>query len=130
MRTRGRAIIFGTPSLYKGRSEERRVGKECRSRWSRDQAEDGIRDGTVTGVQTCALPILPGQPLADEVADALGDLIEEHQPGERRQAEPQRRQMLPDEIATEDAHARSRHYIRNSKSLQGKIGRASCRERV
>src|SRR5690625_377942 len=28
------------------------------------QAEDGIRDGHVTGVQTCALPILPGaQPL-------------------------------------------------------------------
>src|SRR6267143_3972966 len=25
------------------------------------QAEDGIRDGTVTGVQTCALPILAGQ---------------------------------------------------------------------
>src|SRR6516164_1874232 len=25
------------------------------------QAEDGIRDGTVTGVQTCALPILKGQ---------------------------------------------------------------------
>src|SRR5690625_7420550 len=24
------------------------------------QAEDGIRDGHVTGVQTCALPILPG----------------------------------------------------------------------
>src|SRR6266487_5213230 len=24
------------------------------------QAEDGIRDGRVTGVQTCALPILPG----------------------------------------------------------------------
>src|SRR5689334_23650034 len=26
------------------------------------QAEDGIRDGTVTGVQTCALPILPVGP--------------------------------------------------------------------
>src|SRR6267154_235579 len=94
------------------RSEERRVGKECRSRWSPDhekkkgaallyakrvlenkrganhdqqvgieivellsiaevmlgeakresvvfffQAEDGIRGGRVTGVQTCALPI-------------------------------------------------------------------------
>src|SRR5450755_3624443 len=82
------------------RSEERRVGKECRSRWSPYhqkkkepqerglvvelqilggnkrrqtseqfgrmklialffffQAEDGIRDGRVTGVQTCALPI-------------------------------------------------------------------------
>src|SRR5256886_16434200 len=29
------------------------------------QAEDGIRDLTVTGVQTCALPILPG--LADQI---------------------------------------------------------------
>src|SRR5207253_7456411 len=25
------------------------------------QAEDGIRDGHVTGVQTCALPIFPGR---------------------------------------------------------------------
>src|SRR5687768_8100047 len=39
------------------RSEERRVGKECRARWSAWQAEDGIRDVAVTGVQTCALPI-------------------------------------------------------------------------
>src|SRR5207245_7266452 len=29
------------------------------------QAEDGIRDATVTGVQTCALPIYLGEPLAD-----------------------------------------------------------------
>src|SRR5207253_10394496 len=28
------------------------------------QAEDGIRDGHVTGVQTCALPILKGQTVA------------------------------------------------------------------
>src|SRR5690348_7313473 len=40
-----------------GRSEERRVGKEGRWRWAAEQAEDGIRDGRVTGVQTCALPI-------------------------------------------------------------------------
>src|SRR5437016_1967865 len=39
------------------RSEERRVGKECRSRGWPYQAEDGIRDWSVTGVQTCALPI-------------------------------------------------------------------------
>src|SRR5699024_7786563 len=63
------------------RSEERRVGKECRAWWQREcekyereecgvdggggilvlvfflQAEDGIRDRNVTGVQTCALPI-------------------------------------------------------------------------
>src|SRR5690625_1319534 len=41
------------------RSEERRVGTEERERRvSATQAEDGIRDGHVTGVQTCALPIL------------------------------------------------------------------------
>src|SRR5687768_7031362 len=39
------------------RSEERRVGKECRSGVWPYQAEDGIRDVAVTGVQTCALPI-------------------------------------------------------------------------
>src|SRR5439155_1300825 len=39
------------------RSEERRVGKECMSGGASYQAEDGIRDGHVTGVQTCALPI-------------------------------------------------------------------------
>src|SRR5207244_3777483 len=38
------------------RSEERRVGKEART--GRLRAEDGIRDDLVTGVQTCALPIL------------------------------------------------------------------------
>src|SRR5699024_713746 len=39
------------------RSEERRVGKEGRARSGESQAEDGIRDRNVTGVQTCALPI-------------------------------------------------------------------------
>src|SRR6185503_14521407 len=45
------------------------------------QAEDGIRDVAVTGVQTCALPIWPGQPddgaargaaARDEVEGAVG----------------------------------------------------------
>src|SRR5690606_33737741 len=41
------------------RSEERRVGKEWGSGGAtcHFQAEDGIRDFHVTGVQTCALPI-------------------------------------------------------------------------
>src|SRR5437870_10271280 len=30
------------------------------------QAEDGIRDGHVTGVQTCALPIWPKRPINDQ----------------------------------------------------------------
>src|SRR5205807_4203854 len=39
------------------------------------QAEDGIRDYKVTGVQTCALPIYPGlaRTKLDEVAIAAGD---------------------------------------------------------
>src|SRR5690348_17741999 len=41
------------------------------------QAEDGIRDGRVTGVQTCALPIYEAflvlLELGDERSDFLGD---------------------------------------------------------
>src|SRR6266568_8434327 len=46
------------------------------------QAEDGIRDGTVTGVQTCALPIYPGH----------GGIIKPPRPG---QAELQQLQLVP-----------------------------------
>src|SRR5438046_857899 len=42
---------------HRARSEERRVGTEGSERRMRYQAEDGIRDWSVTGVQTCALPI-------------------------------------------------------------------------
>src|SRR5690349_3696411 len=75
-------LPWAHPSPRSGRSEERRVGKEGASRREHDaqrqtreqartvarpyffvhtsflfQAEDGIRDLYVTGVQTCALPI-------------------------------------------------------------------------
>src|SRR5690606_20350929 len=55
-------IQFALQSGYEGyvpktRSEERRVGKEGRTQRKKYQAEDGIRDFHVTGVQTCALPI-------------------------------------------------------------------------
>src|SRR5207253_4267050 len=36
------------------------------------QAEDGIRDGHVTGVQTCALPISPPTPRADPLPRDAG----------------------------------------------------------
>src|SRR2546430_4111468 len=52
------------------------------------QAEDGIRDLTVTGVQTCALPIYPAQELHDvapvgalvlaQHTERQGDRSEEH----------------------------------------------------
>src|SRR5256886_3577085 len=38
------------------------------------QAEDGIRDLTVTGVQTCALPIAPAQLSADRQFSTLPSL--------------------------------------------------------
>src|SRR5689334_23830679 len=39
------------------------------------QAEDGIRDGTVTGVQTCALPIWSGSGRRSPVVDELYRLV-------------------------------------------------------
>src|SRR2546422_858928 len=61
----------------------------------------------------------PRQALADEVAELLGHLPEQHQEGERREREPERREVLAQQVAAEDAHGQSRHYIRSSSSLQG-----------
>src|SRR5690348_16974457 len=86
------------------------------------QAEDGIRDGRVTGVQTCALPIFKASkcllkrvPLPEHDRPAQPDL--EHAQGER----PEHRRLLigpsaPDLVVI--------------PADGGKIGRASCRERV
>src|SRR5688572_32878406 len=64
------------------------------------QAEDGIRDLTVTGVQTCALPILRRSP-----ENGAGNHIK-----------------LAAMTSTRDRGA--------FESTSCKIGRASCRERV
>ena len=66
------------------------------------QAEDGIRDWSVTGVQTCALPISGGSARSDDRARLDGDR-------ERRRAHDGGGRGI-------DACA--------------EIGRASCRERV
>src|SRR5207245_8621284 len=42
------------------------------------QAEDGIRDATVTGVQTCALPIFQG---LSHVRTLLADALDQLHPG-------------------------------------------------
>src|SRR5207245_8335191 len=86
------------------------------------QAEDGIRDATVTGVQTCALPILSlNHPCRSHVSIC--------QPGKRRDA------RLADSIGDEDFAALG--VVRDgvgvaesARVLAGReIGRASCRER-
>src|SRR5437016_1103930 len=112
------------------RSEERRVGKECRSRWSPYQAEDGIRDWSVTGVQTCALPIsqLVRARLERGVRAELerrdgrrgAERVRVEGPGVGHTLAP-----VPVGIAAEGEHA---HEL--ALAAEREIGRASCRERV
>src|SRR5437870_13149537 len=95
------------------------------------QAEDGIRDGHVTGVQTCALPICHGQARTVE------------RDGEAEVAERCRAVLAqPDvaglEVAVNDAapvrvlqraadFASDTHRFVRREAVE--IGRASCRER-
>src|SRR5256885_11915025 len=85
------------------------------------QAEDGIRDYKVTGVQTCALPIWPAG-LASAVYGASEGLevllLETYSPGGQA-----------------GSSSRIENYLGfptgiSGNELAGQIGRASCRERV
>src|SRR2546430_2948526 len=81
------------------------------------QAEDGIRDLTVTGVQTCALPILfdfTGDVYGASVTVAWARRLRDTQTFPSRQA-------LVDQIERDAIAARA---------VLKEIGRASCRERV
>src|SRR5256885_13232594 len=83
------------------------------------QAEDGIRDYKVTGVQTCALPISPYIGMIASSATAWGD----SRPQAFDKAHP----------ATGDCngcHTTSPTFATNQSGSAAKIGRASCRERV
>src|SRR5207245_4419934 len=92
------------------------------------QAEDGIRDATVTGVQTCALPISLSFPCRARYIVPLQGKERAGLPGKSERDAPQshprcgkrtncaKRQTRPD----------SPTDVRTTKQ----IGRASCRERV
>src|SRR2546430_4831397 len=83
------------------------------------QAEDGIRDLTVTGVQTCALPIWPVR------LRTAGWPAARVRPGLR----PAAGRLRPVRPAT--AGWRLRPGLRPAAGwLRPEIGRASCRERV
>src|SRR5207247_6188032 len=80
------------------------------------QAEDGIRDPLVTGVQTCALPIL-----------GLGDAgPHEHRPLRLRDRPADARQTVAQRVAPRLVD------LVDDLRIVGRleIGRASCRERV
>src|SRR5437762_11423780 len=92
------------------------------------QAEDGIRDTSVTGVQTCALPISPIRGTVHDVAARPGPA---HGRGGTRLVPPpvrrgRRAEALPD-------RGRSRRRLqrggrRPGGGRGGEIGRASCRK--
>src|SRR5205085_6258823 len=91
------------------------------------QAEDGIRDLTVTGVQTCALPIFrrgqgtpaPPRPARRRSRDARPEV------GAAADCNSGTGSPTPD-VAHRSARACG--AVRETRRL-GEIGRASCRER-
>src|SRR5947207_916092 len=113
----------------RSRSEERRVGKEGRSRVGRYQAEDGIRDHCVTGVQTCALPILvvalDGEVLLDELVCACRRLEDVLRPAQSEGYECAVRVYVGERAGRAEAFGE----VARHREQAIEIGRASCRER-
>src|SRR5207245_3511987 len=88
------------------------------------QAEDGIRDATVTGVQTCALPILAWAPDGRRFAFCSA-----------RAGSPQIYVMSLDgggltRVSSTGSYNTSPAWSPKGDRLAWEIGRASCRERV
>src|SRR5690606_40783282 len=86
------------------------------------QAADGIRDFHVTGVQTCALPIL--FPVAAEPQPHWFDLADGHLP------RPDGHQVALDAAAAEDAGVGvgDALTVKTPRSEERRVGR-ECRER-
>src|SRR5256885_12033572 len=84
------------------------------------QAEDGIRDYKVTGVQTCALPILCRRRRTEGTADlrAMDGRRRRNVPGHSARRGPGRRPLV------------ARREADRLHDVRPEIGRASCRERV
>src|SRR5689334_11307093 len=88
------------------------------------QAEDGIRDGTVTGVQTCALPIFPPERGTDYATRVSLSLPRDSWVvAEVTGSDNMFPVLTPTEFPPLDASV-------IIKALSVEIGRASCRERV
>src|SRR3989475_1931171 len=113
------------------------------------QAEDGIRDLTVTGVQTCALPILITKILAAKRAAGSGastviawgreqDVLVRLAAGEsigtllvaQTHKNQARKQWIADHLQLRGSVSVDAGAVAKLRDEGKKIGRASCRERV
>src|SRR5207253_6538189 len=86
------------------------------------QAEDGIRDGHVTGVQTCALPISCFRREAGSAGRETRGILRVHQFDKVELVKITTAEKSYEELELLVADA--------ERVLQLQIGRASCRERV
>src|SRR5207247_7322693 len=87
------------------------------------QAEDGIRYPLVTGVQTCALPILLPPAVVSRCYRSFPDTVE----AGRRIHRTGRRLLLPRRVALENGPGGGGASLLREAA---EIGRASCRERA
>src|SRR5688500_19754580 len=83
------------------------------------QAEDGIRDYKVTGVQTCALPISAATASSTPASRRAMTVTRKMATGARQAAKPRVRRPSSPRPAT----------VTESLRRRREIGRASCRER-
>src|SRR5687768_17973991 len=94
------------------------------------QAEDGIRDVAVTGVQTCALPIWPGSPpRADRLPSRRRTTAPSSPPAER----PARRSRRPADPPRSDSRRTATTPVqtrraRPPRSEERRVGK-ECRSR-
>src|SRR5436305_7686614 len=93
----------------------------CRGFFFFFQAEDGIRDADVTGVQTCALPIL-----TPEQVCAIADRIRERLLADTERAEPAGTELA---LSLTDAQLQQleRKYAKNNaeRSEERRVGKES-----
>src|SRR5207244_6164980 len=93
------------------------------------QAEDGIRDDLVTGVQTCALPILGGrQKYTQKISTTSGTTRKKSTYARETRTMSRCPLRLPRQPRRPKAVASSSDAA-TTPNVVTKIGRASCRER-
>src|SRR5207245_8180117 len=91
------------------------------------QSEDGIRDATVTGVQTCALPISAQKSRRSCEHSVVLTPTQRHSV---RRVKPMKTKTIKvDYLARVEGEGALYVKIKDNK-VSDEIGRASCRERV